>query len=852
MTSLFALLFSFFLTDAPLPTPESVTGVSVGSPHVLVSEGGILDYLRAVDAASPRVLVREIGKSTEGRPLVAAFVSSEENLAHLDRLQEIQRRLADPRGLDAKEEDRLIGEGRAVAVVAASIHSDEVGGTQAAVRIVDRLARGATPREREILDQVVTIVIPVQNPDGYAAVTDWYLPKVGGPFERSPLPVLYQRYAGHDINRDWFRLALRETRACVESVYRPWHPQAILDLHQMQKNGPRFFLPPFMDPVDPDVDPMLRDLGASCGAAVAAELDEAGLSGVVTGTLFDAWSPSRSYAPYHNAVRFLFEAAGTDYASPVTIGRRKLTFEAQSPSSRMPKPWPGGEWGLGDVVRYHETTTIATLDRIASQREEWLRRFVAAGRRASEAKPPYAFVFPLEQHDAGALRDLLGILSEGDVEVCEAAEAFEIGEQRFGPGTPIVRTAQPYGSLARTLLLPKRYPSICDADGVLRRPYDTTAHELPALMGVRCVAAESPLNVKTRPLSDSRAVDSFASDAVGTFVLPAERNDSVAAVNRLLAHGVEVRRAPHATTMDGRTYAAGAWIARGPRDRIAEAARAAGADARETAESVADAIVVRAPRIGIYRSFVPSSDFGWTCFVLEQAGFEFESLTNADFRAASAGSSLRSRFDAIVFADQAPSEIADGWARGSMPPDFCGGLGDEGARELREFASAGGTVVTLGSASSWATWALGLPARNVLADADPTEFDAPGSILRIVVDTDRPLGWGMPRETFAIVDGSEAFDARGGDACVRFASKDVLRSGWLVGERRIADRAGVLDVPVDRGRVILFGIRPQFRAQAGGTYKLFFNALWLASPPSEPSPVAVHAASSSAPRTGAR
>ncbi|MBI1849469.1 MAG: hypothetical protein HYR85_03890 [Planctomycetes bacterium] len=831
-------LLTAFFAENPYPTLESVTGVNVGSARSLVTEAGIREYFHALDDASDRVAVREIGTTTEGRPFMVAFISSESNLARLDRLREIQTRLADPRRLDAKNEESLVAEGRAVVVVAASIHSDEVGGAQAALRIADCLARGATPREREILDQVVTIVIPVQNPDGYAAVADWYLARVGSPFERSPLPVLYHRYAGHDINRDWFRLALQETRLSVDAVLRPWHPEAIIDLHQMSKNGPRFFLPPFCDPVDPEIDPLLQDMGASCGAAVARELDEAGFAGVVTDSIFDAWSPSRSYAAYHNCVRFLFEAAGTDYASSVTLDRNALTFAAQTSSNRQPRPWTGGDWGLEDVVRYHEQSTLSTLGQIAEHREEWLRGFVRVGRRAvSPSGPPYAFAFPREQHDPGALRDLLTILREGEIEIEEVTEPFSVGDRRFDVGTEVVRTAQPFGAFARTLLQRKLYPRVCDPDGTFCRPYDTTGHELPALMGVSCVPVETPFTVKTRAFVPATASATTASNEIGSFLLPAERNDSIVVVNRLLAAGLEIARSPGSVDLGNRKFAPGAWIVHGGREIVEKVARDAGAETHELAASICSSRVA-APRIGLYRSFIATTDFGWTQLVLEQNGFSFDVLTNADFHApdpAEPTNELSSRFDVIVLPDQSPQAMADGYGDGTLPSEFCGGLDVDGARTLREFAERGGTVVALGRASSYAIRALDLPVRNVIASLDESHFDAPGSILRVLVDVDSPVGWGMPSESFAMVDGNFAFEAPVGRPCVRYPSSgEILRSGWLVGERRIAGRAAVLDVPVGQGRVVLFGIRPQFRAQASGTYKLFFNSLYRAPSAADP------------------
>jgi hypothetical protein len=236
-----------------------------------------------------------------------------------------------------------------------------------------------------------------------------------------------------------------------------------------------------------------------------------------------------------------------------------------------------------------------------------------------------------------------------------------------------------------------------------------------------------------------------------------------------------------------------------------------------------------APRVGLYKSHVPSMDEGWTRWVLERGATKYLSLRDAEVRAGN----LRAKFDSIIIPDQSPRALLEGYRKGSMPEELTGGLGGEGVKALREFVERGGTLVALNNASDFAIGQFGLPVRDVTADLKRTEFYCPGSILRTVLDTTHPLAKGMPRESVAWVEDSPVFEIKSDPlALVRVKiiarypdSGTPLLSGWLLGAEKIRGKAALVEVGLGEGKVYLFGFRPQYRAQSLATYPLLFNAI---------------------------
>ncbi|HEX8115753.1 MAG TPA: M14 metallopeptidase family protein [Pyrinomonadaceae bacterium] len=417
-----------------VPSPREVLGFTPGDDRKLADWKQITDYFGRLGARGGRVRVQTVGQSTLGRPILAAFISSPENIRDLDRYREIQRRLADPRLVQSEtERDRLVREGKAVVVVSCSIHSTEIVASQMSLQLAYELASAQDAETREILDNTILILIPSPNPDGIDIVADWYRRSLGKPWEGSEPPELYHAYAGHDDNRDWFMLNLTETRAVTRLLWKEWFPQVVYDVHQQGSTGSRFFVPPFFDPPNPHIAPLLlREVGL-IGHKIAADAEAAGYEGVVTNAMYDTWwhGGFRTAPYYHNSVGILTEAASARLMTPVKVTPEQLrrasvrgmpTALPESPTTNFPDPWPGGEWRARDILNLELTASRSVLSLAAKYRERYLRNFYELGRRALDWPPQdrddvLAYVIPAGQGKDENVSKLVTLLVEQGVEV---------------------------------------------------------------------------------------------------------------------------------------------------------------------------------------------------------------------------------------------------------------------------------------------------------------------------------------------------------------------------------------------------------------------------------------------------
>lgn len=520
-------LFLLLLTSTPLagqgtatviPTPRSVLGFDPGDDRRLADWPTLVRYYQALARASDRIDYREIGKSTLGAPLIALAISSPVNLRRLDVLRRLNGRLADPRTIRSNQDAATaVRDGRTMVLITSGIHSDEVGGSLSPVSLAYRLATDTSAATRAILDGVVLWLVPSLNPDGVTIVAKWYARTLGSPAEGSDPPELYHNYVGHDNNRDWYAFTQIETRLVVDSLYSVWHPQIVLDLHQQGATGSRLFLPPYLDPIEPDVDPLLVEGSNALGQSIAWELSGQGKTGISVNAIYDAWTPARAYAHYHGAVRILAEAASADLASPVQVPFDRLQsnargFNPRERSWNFAMPWPGGRWSLRDIVSYQTDASYSLLQHAARYRDRWLANFLSVGWRAVRGWRgwPWAYVIPRQQ-DSLALATLFGILSRGQVETRVAQQAFSAGGQRYPAGTYVVVLRQPYAAFAKTLLERQQYPDRrLYPGGPPERPYDVTAHTLPLLLGVNVVLLEDSVRVSlSAPITPPRATPGY-------------------------------------------------------------------------------------------------------------------------------------------------------------------------------------------------------------------------------------------------------------------------------------------------------------------------------------------------------
>jgi hypothetical protein len=602
------------------------------------------------------------------------------------------------------------------------------------------------------------------------------------------------------------------------------------DVHQMGARGARLFVPPYGDPWEPNVDGALVAAANAIGSHVASRLTSEGRTGVVTGALFDAWTPGRAYPHTHGGVRVLSETASARLATPLEVAPGEIEaadgLDLRAPSARFPRPWPGGPWTLADVVDTQLRASLAIVEHAAKNRALWLRTALEANRRACARSDPHAFVLPAGQRDRLAAERLVEVLRRGEVEVERSRAPFEADGRRYGRGALVVRLQQPASGFAKTVLERQRYPDLrAGEDGQPRRPYDVTAHTLPLLLGVEVDTIAAPFAAQLEPL-DAEPAFAGRLDGTGPRLAFAHTSGGLAATARLLADGASVRWALEPFSDGGRDFPAGTLLApAAERARLLRLAHELDLDVAAVRASPR-ALRLATPRVGVYQSWVPSIDEGWTRFVLERdAGLAYRTVHDRELRSGG----LRARFDAIVLPDQAAAVLRDGHAAGSMPAEYTGGIGEAGVAALRAFVEQGGTLVALNGASRFAIEALKLPVRNALAGVAPTAFFCPGSILEAAVDSSAPLGHGLPSPLPVWFEQSPAFELERGSAVVRYEGREPLLSGWLVGGERLAGRAALAEVPLGRGRVVLFGFRPQYRGQSRVSYAALLNALYLSA-----------------------
>lgn len=841
-------LFCWFLLAALNPalgeqlrSPEEVLGFPVGADRKLADWDQITSYFRELSRASDRVVLEELGESTKGKPFLLAIISDPANLERLEDYRRIQKRLADPRLLAAGPEEE-IETGKVVVLVTCSIHSTEIAASQMSLEFAYEMAANSDPETREILENVLFLLVPSLNPDGIEIVTRWYRDTLGTPAEGTGPPELYHPYAGHDNNRDWYMFTQRETRLAVEKIHNRWHPQIVLDLHQMGAYGARMFLPPYVDPIDPNVDPALQAAVARLGTAMFASLVSEGKAGVVTAALFDAFTPARAYQHYHGGVRILAETAGVRIGTPISPSPEDLVsgaqFDIHRPSWNFPLPWRAGPWRLRDIVEYEKAAVRACLLDAARYRSWWLRNFYGVGARALARSDPYAFVVPAGQRDAQAVRDLLEVMQFALVEIHQADEAFRAsgarlvsppfgkeGRSEFPAGSYVIEMAQPYGAFAKTLLELEPYPERREYEGgPLVRPYDVTAHNLGIQLGVEVYQVEAPFRASLREMAPLAAPVPEILGSGSFLVFGPENNAFARAANRLLKAGYELARARRPFSLAGTSYPAGTLLASKPEEqdvagllqglplRVHRFARMPRASWR----------TVRLPRVGVYRSHAAVIDEGWTRWVLEDAEFPLESLFDSDIRERDLSS-----FDVIVIPAQEPDRLKNGLAA-PYPAQYRGGLGARGLEQLKSYAEKGGTLVFLGSSCRLPIreWRLGIQERGDLAQS---QFYIPGSLLRVEVENQHPLGYGVPEQSAVMFLSSPFFSMAATQSVVRYPRASPLLSGWAEGAELLQGRSAMGEVELGAGRVILIGFRPQFRGQTRVSYKFLFNSLYYAA-----------------------
>lgn len=822
------LLIFFNTISAKVPKPEEVLGFKVGTDRKVADMFQIIDYFTRIDKESDRIIVKEVGKTTMGNPFIVAIITSSQNHKSLEKYRKYQQRLADPRKITDKEAEKIISEGKAIVMVNCSIHASEIGASQMSMELAYDLATKDDKKTRHILDNVILLLVPMHNPDGIQMVVDWYRKNLGTKFEGGRMPWLYHKYVGHDNNRDWYMFTQIESQLTIK-LHNAWHPQIIVDMHQMGSRGARLFVPPYVDPYEPNVDPILRQQVAMMGTFIAAELTAEGKAGVIHSSGFDAWTPARAYHHYHGGIRILTEAASVRFATPITIKFEEMSAGVKEPSVRMPLPWKGGKWTLRDIVEYDYSAVKAALTNAARLRENWLRNFYRIHKKAvTRSGSPYAFIIPSKQRDLSTAIKMMNVLKMGGVEIHKSEASFWADGCEYPEGTYVVYMAQPYGGFAKALLENQEYPDIREYPGApLKTPYDVVGHTLPLLMGVETVQVEKSFKVKSSLLSriDKPKGKVVSGNDVFGYVWGHTTNDDIVALNRLLKKGYKVFWSAEKFEIGGRTYRQGTMIIKN-KVGLAEDLNSIIKDlyvqfVELKVKPEIKTYELRLPRLGLYKSWSASMDEGWTRWVLEQYEFQYKSVFNKDIRQGN----LNKKFDVILLPDIRESTIVNGIPEGSVPLEYSGGIGEIGVKNIKEFIQNGGALITLNSAAEFAIKRFHLAIENCVQSVDRKSFFVPGSILKVLNDTDHPIAYGYERDAAIFFRRSPVFTVNEGRSVVRYPSHSLL-SGWLTGEKYLLNKSAIVDVPFEKGKIILIGFPVQYRAQSHGTFRFLFNSIF--------------------------
>ena len=819
-----------------IPTPSQFLGFEVGADRQLADYHQITNYFKELASKSNKLEVEVMGKTTNGNDFILAAISSPENLKNKKRYQEIAKKLADPRGLTPQQIDALVKEGKTILLVTCNIHSTEIGSSQMAMEWAHYLVTSEDPEIKSRLDKVILLLVPSLNPDGEIMETEWYRKNKGTQYEGSRMPWLYHPYVGHDDNRDWYMLTQKETQAMTRVAYHEWYPQIWLDEHQMGSTGPRLFVPPYTDPIADSVDPIMWRGINVIGSTMAWRLEEQHKAGVVSGYVYDQYWPGATEGTpqFKNIFGLLTEAASARLATPITIEPNELSGGGKGlidyrKTANFPNPWPGGVWRLRDIMDYEFIASNAILEVAAYHKDDFMHGTAEMAMNQVKAGNVNEYwQIPREQADSGTASKLAYLLRDHGIQVMVSADGKDF----------LVPTAQPYGKFANELLGTQRYPQVRVAQGQQPlRPYDVTAWSLPLLMGVKVDKTKVASAAGMRPIGDN---DWPKGEVVGTgavYALSHTENNSIKLVNEALHNKGSVSIARERFDSGSTNYPAGTFLV-DKQDGLAALAQKyhVKLEALSQRPKVATS-QMRESRVALFKPWMASMDEGWTRWLLEQYAFNMKNIDNKTVKAGN----LNAAYDVIILPDTSKDIIVDGRPKprdGGMkyfeelPPEYQGGIGKEGVKALKEFVDKGGTLITFEASGDLVADEFNVPVMNG-AGRPGGDLNVPGSILRMNLDTDSPISYGMPEQFAAFV--SNAIVYRTGNpapdmkrtvlATYPTDVEDVLLSGYLRGGEALTRQAAAVQFGIGKGQVVMFGFGVQHRAQTEGTFKMLFNAI---------------------------
>lgn len=884
--------------------PERFFKQKPGTDYYLANYTEYAAYLQRLAGESDRMKLVDIGRTAEGRTQWVAIVSSPANLARLDHYRGISEQLARGR-VDEAQARALAAEGKAIVWIDAGMHATETVTSQGQIQVLHRMLTQTDAETMRMLDEAI-ILFGHDNPDGMELVSNWYM-RHADPKKRefATLPRLYQKYVGHDNNRDSFMAAMPETENVNRVLFRQWYPQIVYNQHQTGPEGMVVFMPPFRDPFNFNYDPIVMSQLSEVGSAMHSRLIAEGKagSGSRSAARYSTWhnGMERSVAYFHNSIGLLTEIIGGP--TPATI---PLVPATQLPRGDEMMPIAPRAWHLQDSLDYQWSINRAVIDYAVRNRERLLFNIWRMGRNSIEKgsrdswtitpskvdrlanaaplKPvgadeynrprpggpkkvdpalyqqvmqapaerdPRVYILPADQRDLPTAVTFLNALIKNGVEVERADAAFTAGGKTYPAGSYLVRTAQAYRPHIMDMFEPQDHPHDTEyPGGPPKAPYDITGYTLAYQMGVTFDRMLEDVPGTFTPMPDliTPPPGRVIGQGRAGWIVGHETNNSFVLTNRLLKAGASPAWLRDAVTVPGRSLQPGAiWIpySAGAEAIVTRAVQELGLDAHAVdAAPTGASIALRPMRIGLVDRYGGLMSAGWTRFLLEKFEFPFERVFPQRLDAGN----LAKDFDVLLFADDAMAPEG-AWGSdyasrqpepGDTPAEYKTHLGittdAKTAPAVASFVRGGGAVVAVGSSGRFADL-MNTPLKPALVrEVDGKEmmlessnFFIPGSILRARVDNRQPLGYGMPEQVDVFFNRSQTFTPREGASGYTniswFEGREPLRSGWAVGQEKLAGTIAVADVSVGRGKLFLMAPEVTQRAQSYGTFPFLFNAL---------------------------
>ncbi|WP_167618530.1 M14 family metallopeptidase [Maribellus sediminis] len=855
-------------------TPLAHFGFQPGTDRMLLDYESLILYMQQLAERSPRVKITEIGESPMGKKMYLVFFSSEENISKLERLKYINRELAINPNLSAKQQTEYSTEGKVFIMATLSMHSTEVGPSQASPLIAYQLATSDDPDLLKHLNDVVYMMVPSSNPDGMDMIVNHYMQSKDTKYEGGSFPRVYHKYTGHDNNRDYLTLTQKDTKAIARIYNTEWYPQVLIDKHQMGSGGPRYFVPPMHDPIAENVDEKIWNWSWIFGSNMAKDMAADSLAGVSQNYMFDDyWPGSTETGIWKNVIAMLTECASAQLAKPIYIEKNELTaggagLADYKKSINMPMPWEGGWWRLSDILDYEIASTFSLIKTASLHKKDILtNRNILAKEEVEKGKTlaPAYYVFPAKQHDRSELLALVNLLDEHGVDVYKTTEKYVYQQRVIESGEYIVPLAQPYRAFIKEALEKQNYPEMHFTNGgEVMRPYDITSWSLPLHKGVDSYqidevvsALESKLEQVKFPLETKFEIP----ETCKNLVFSVNNNESFKAAFTALKAGIKVSRATSDFSTAGNSIKTGDFIV-SVVDKNSEVIKTL-SDSFQVAplfvsEDMNENIKeLEMPNIALVETAFHDADAGWTRFVFDSYNIPFTVLKPEEV-----ASEDLTKFDVIVFPDNSKSELVDGkYKRGSTvsipnyDPKYIKGMGKKGQQKLMKFENEGGTIISWGGSTELflgvqsidsGTKEKGSKDKN---DKEDEEFElpvsdissglkskgafAPGTLFNIDLKAGHPLTLGMEKTAKIFSDGNPVFstsipyfdtDRR---VIATYTNDDLVASGYAEHDELLEGKPVMVWAQKGEGNFVFYGFYPQFRASTPGTYKLLFNALLL-------------------------